>query len=248
MDIFTMMELGNSPQLSPEEEELFMAASSDICNVSELQSLLAAGTSCRVFLNGMCSLHIAAKKGRCQALEILLAHDSAAVDFPADNGQTPLLWAAREGHSEIIRLLCEKGANINALTETGDSALHLAAWKGNIDAVRYLVDAMKCSPELRNKEGMKPVHFAVAGNHLETVDLLIGIDLNFKSSESSSAFGYSCLHRAAIYGSLEVMKRIVELDVVDPRSCAVNGSTILHLAAQNGRVIIQVAFHIHSFR
>ena len=120
----------------------------------------------------------------------------------------------------------------------GDSALHLAAWGGHFDVAHYLVQSMRCSPECRNKEGMKPVHFAVAGNHLNITEYLIDVDPNFSSSESTTSFGFNCLHRAAIYGSLEVLRRIIDRRVIDPSLCATNGSNALHLAAQNGRVKI----------
>lgn len=42
-------------------------------------------------------------------------------------GFTPLLVSASTGNKKILRILIEKGANVNATTDDGDSALNFAA-------------------------------------------------------------------------------------------------------------------------
>ena len=53
----------------------------------------------------------------------------------------PLHEAARHGHAELVRLLLERGARVNARSGTGRTALHLAAEEGHADVVRVLVDS-----------------------------------------------------------------------------------------------------------
>jgi len=120
MDIFALMDMGldsNQPSISLREEELISAASRD--SRDELLGLLAEGTSCRAMLNGLCAVHISAKKGKLLALTTLLEFDPGAVNFPAENGRTALLYAAHEGYLEVVRSLHENGADEQALTETG---------------------------------------------------------------------------------------------------------------------------------
>jgi ankyrin repeat protein len=49
---------------------------------------------------------------------------------------TPLHWAAREGGLDLVKLLLEKGANPNAVSELNETPLHVAAGKGYMEARR----------------------------------------------------------------------------------------------------------------
>lgn len=54
---------------------------------------------------------------------------------------TPLMEAAREGHEDVVQLLVEHGANVNAQTEeTQETALTLAACGGFIEVAQYLIE------------------------------------------------------------------------------------------------------------
>jgi len=56
-----------------------------------------------------------------------------------DEGYTPLMEAAREGHLSVVKCLLRNGANINAETEeTHETALTLAACGGFLDVVDTL--------------------------------------------------------------------------------------------------------------
>ena len=53
-------------------------------------------------------------------------------------GQTPLSWAARDGHEAIVKLLLEKGADIKAKDNNGQTPLSWAAEKGHEAVVKLL--------------------------------------------------------------------------------------------------------------
>ncbi len=49
--------------------------------------------------------------------------------------------AAREGHEDVVQLLVEHGANVNAQTEeTQETALTLACCGGFLEVAQYLID------------------------------------------------------------------------------------------------------------
>ena len=48
--------------------------------------------------------------------------------------------ASKDGHSEIGRLLIEKGIDINQKDWLGVNALHLASKKGHLELVRLLIE------------------------------------------------------------------------------------------------------------
>ena len=62
-------------------------------------------------------------------------------------GATPLNLAAHEGHSEIISVLIEAGADPNSRRLDGSTSLHCAAQEGHMDAIKLLIRA-KANPLL----------------------------------------------------------------------------------------------------
>lgn len=55
--------------------------------------------------------------------------------------QTPLIIAAFNGCTDIVKMLLDAGANIEHKNDQGENALISAAQEGNIDTVKLLLDA-----------------------------------------------------------------------------------------------------------
>ena len=56
-------------------------------------------------------------------------------------GKTPLHWAAAGGHTDIVKLLLDAGADTDVEDEYGVTPLFLAASKGDTYMVKLLLDA-----------------------------------------------------------------------------------------------------------
>ncbi|MGK5090375.1 ankyrin repeat domain-containing protein [Deltaproteobacteria bacterium TL4] len=85
-------------------------------------------------------LGVAAKTGKLEIVEYLIAQ-GVEVNQPSGNGRrvmTPLLWAAYEGHIEIVQALMNYGADLGALDYRGRTAMELAAEKGHTSVVQLL--------------------------------------------------------------------------------------------------------------
>ena len=103
----------------------------------------------------------------------------------ADNQRTALHKAAKSGEElYIVEILLENGADVNAKTADGTTALHLAAQYGNENAARVLLEHganvhARIVPPKDNLMGRKfvggrtPLHWAAVEGHDAVVELLL---------------------------------------------------------------------------
>ena len=72
-------------------------------------------------------------------------------------GRTPLHWAANYGRVEIVRLLCDRGADVEARTtggwRLGFRPLHYAADFGHISVVIELIEERNAEINARDNYG-----------------------------------------------------------------------------------------------
>ena len=81
----------------------------------------------------------ATDRGDLTAIERLLDSGSDA-DARDEHGQTALMNAARDGRTEVVRLLAGRGAGLNHTAKFGLTALMLSVIRGHIDVARVLID------------------------------------------------------------------------------------------------------------
>ena len=86
-------------------------------------------------------------------------------------GRRPLNWAAWHGYTQIIGVLLEQGADINATNISGFTALHHAVENGSKNAVKVLL-AAGADPQLANKKGRTPFQTAKNMGRNEILSLL----------------------------------------------------------------------------
>jgi len=87
------------------------------------------------------------------------------------SGRRPLNWAAFYGYTEIVQLLLDNGADINAQNKTGYTPLHHAVENNQKDVVMLLL-AAKADASIVNKRGKKPIDTALMNKNNTIVKLL----------------------------------------------------------------------------
>jgi len=88
-------------------------------------------------------------------------------------GWTPLHYAATSGHLEIMRILLDNHAYIDAESPNGTTPLMMAAHYGTAAAVKLLLEE-GADPKLKNQLGLTAIDFAQRANRTEAAELIAG--------------------------------------------------------------------------
>jgi ankyrin repeat protein len=152
------------------------------------------------------ALHIVARLGLTTVARQILRDSESTDKEVLATGRTPLQEAARYGHTDVVRLLIDKAANVNSTGSDG-SALQIAAGRGHSDVVQVLLG-----------------HDADANLDVQ------GEGMGYRSINPYSG---SALHRAAAIGSSSVVKMLLE-HKADPNIRDYSKGTALHQAVIKG--------------
>ena len=121
-----------------------------------------------------------------------------------EKGQPGLTVAIQERSAKSAKLLLEQPTvKIDALNRAGESALMMAALKGDIAAAKMLLER----GAKVNQSGWSPLHYAATGPEPELVRLLLerGAEV-----EAASPNGTTPLMMAAQYGSEDSVKLLLD--------------------------------------
>jgi hypothetical protein len=118
---------------------------------------MKAGSEAKLFGN---DIRIAARTGNMEAIRKYLAMDMDINAPDSEFGVTLLTWAALFGQTEIIELLIQKGADVNAKNRNGTTPLHGAVFLGQTEAVELLIQK-GADANARTNEGATPLDISV---------------------------------------------------------------------------------------
>jgi ankyrin repeat protein len=125
--------------------------------------------------DGWTPLHLAAFFGHDSLAELLL-DKGALIDNPsrskASYGNSSLQAAVAMGRMETVKLLLERGANVNFVQEpSGLTALHIAASRKDLAVVRLLIQK-GAKKDAVSADGKKPVDIARERQNEEVAEYL----------------------------------------------------------------------------
>ena len=85
-------------------------------------------------------LFLAAAMGRTGLIESILDRDAGLLDIPDVQGKTALFHAAHNNRFAAVKLLVERGADVNRSDAVGTAALHRTSGQCSDQLIQYLID------------------------------------------------------------------------------------------------------------
>ena len=167
----------------------------------------------------------------------LLLDYGANVNVYDTSRNTPLHFAASEGHFEVSHMLLEREADVHSQNDERLTPLHRASQgmrEGHRDIMRLLLyHGANCNA--RDNRGNTALHLAASEGHLDVARMLLerGADVNSQNNE-----GLTPLQRAS-QGLQEGYRDIMRLLLDHGANCDNRdnrGNTALHLAASEGHL------------
>ena len=160
-------------------------------------------------------------------------------------GEFPLFGAIEHGDPEIVRLLVNTGAEVNAAAGFGGStALHEAVAQGNSEIVQILVEA-GADIEAEGFMDQTPLSLAAEEGVTEIMQILLGQGADNGTQEGEDkqapAIGSEALFNVIEKGDVETVRLLVEAGADVNAAEGFGGNTPLHEAVENGNAeIVQI--------
>ena len=178
-------------------------------------------------------LIIATELNNLDIVKILIdaevAEVKADVDAETEDRWTALMVAAHEGFQNIVEALIE-ATDVKKELPDGRSALHLAAQKGNIAVVKWLIKA-KAEVDAQTKTGWTPLMIAAQKGHGGIVQVLTEESADVKKSLKD---GRTVLHIAAEENYVDVVNKLIKAKEIEVDAQTETLWTPLMIAAQKG--------------
>jgi len=162
--------------------------------------------------NGVALVHWCARYGDVSAIRFLLSSGESLGSLGSNLG---LENAAFFGHWKLCQYLLEQGADVNFVSETGETPLHAALCKANRPAYELVVQvllAAGANPNCATNANIQTGHFM----------------------RDCRTKGETPLHRAAAFGSEKIIRLLLDAGaVIDARD--MNGDSPLSWASWHTR-------------
>ena len=184
---------------------------------------------------GRTALHFAAKYGQSDVVKLLVETDGIhlnlqddccrtalyfaatyarsvdengiELDLVDEDSQMPLTSAEKGGKLEILKLLLEKGADMNLGDNRGRTPLSIAAGTGLSEVANVLVEENGIDLDLKDGDGRTALSWAAMQGRFEVVELLLRKkpNLHFKDT-----YGVTALWYAVENGDSEMVRLMLE--------------------------------------
>ena len=181
---------------------------------------------------------IPTKRDESEVIAALLHLFSRGADINATDeaGDSVLHIASFRGHTSVVDLLCEGGANVTAKNHSGLAPLHIAAMqpRENVPIVKLLLEYGAQINQRTSGDDYTPLSIAVNEGRSSIVKCLLTAGANINIPDWK---GHLPLHRAAFRGKNEEAALLLDAGAGTESRCR-QGNTALHYACARGKIAI----------
>lgn len=179
------------------------------------------------------ALILAAQVGCVECVAALLAAPGVDVDARTLNGDTALIWAAYNGHVDVVRALVSANVDVNSRNTgtTQSTPLILAAREGHAKIVAILLATRGIDVNILDAHVDNALIWAACNGHAVVVSALLetgGIRVN-----QINELGFTALTLAAKRAHTAVVAALLKAPSIDPNVKDSAGDTALTLAARS---------------
>jgi ankyrin len=170
------------------------------------------------------ALILAARNGHVDVVKTLLIN-KAQVNHFNDEKIGALQYAVESDDANLVKLMLAGGADVEVRNGIDQSLLHLAPSY----AVAEVLIAVGADPNLKDAEGITPLHHATMRGDLAFLRLLVEFDADVNSPDNG---GLTPLHLAAQYDHAEIAAYLLEQGA-DPNRLTLQGDSPLHACSKS---------------
>ena len=195
-----LLDAGADPNTTLPGGETALMTAARTGRLGPVKALLARGADPRSTVHGM-----GRQDGVGASAFLVRMDDPTIFDFETKAEQTALMWAAAEGHAEVVGELIQAGAEFRTTLSSGFTPLLFAVREGHMDVVKTLVKAgadisegieshtdwRHLGYDARLKPGARPLHVAVENGHFELATYLMEAGADAGAADPT---GYTALH------------------------------------------------------
>jgi ankyrin repeat protein len=176
-------------------------------------------------------IHEFAQKGDIEGAKALIEKDPELVNARDKDGRTPLHWACRGVHLDVVKFLVENGADVNAEDSNKIVPLHSLATRNNAAAIAVLLEN-GADVDFEDYGGNTALHYAAMSDATDAAEILLAAGANIEKIED---YGRTPLILCARErGGPKTIKVLLEAGA-DIKAKDKFGATALHLASWRGK-------------
>lgn len=183
----------------------FGSANSQVTNRREFKRMV------NEVWGGTTAVHYAAAQSG-GALEALMPFVDD-VDFPDDDGATPLILASGTGEIKGVKLLLEAGAEVDHFDNWHHTALYSSLHSNSAEVVRSLLD-YGADPNIPSDTGHTPLEVAIGKNDAEYARIILEFSPDMKAPMSNGQPPQFLASKLRSYEVLELLLPHVDVDQV----------------------------------